>query len=294
VDREQIEPTIDQGHDGLRVIRPRLPDAVYCIGCAYDLAGNDGRVCPECGRDFDPFDGATWHKVPRDRQLATKAKRIGLAVLIAGLIVMGMYHSVLPRPLSKNQPLVWVWLGMSFGREMQVSRSGDQMRILWFANECKGIDLIGINDGGDGSSPSRNRLASLRRGKAPDAWRLRVHGKGVRVDDILTAVNYFTLDHEYLGIQFPRGVMREETDGPFEAEGTRDELLSALLREFDAKPVRSFLLDQAQGMVWVWSDAEDALVRVEVDEAIEADKDVRVDFIPRFPDSRSPSERLGW
>ncbi len=267
--------------------------AMFCKGCSYALDGIEGGVCPECGRAFDASDRETWDAVPKDRQLRTRARRIGIALLVAGLLVMGIYHSVLPRPLSKQQPFVWVWMGMSFGREMQFSGTGDQMRITWFADECRGIDLIGPKTGAEGRA-ARGVRASLRRGDGADDWHLYVHDAGVPMSDVLAAINYYTQRHEYLGIGLQRGAMNTGAPRAFEVEGTRAELLSAVLREYQTTPARSYLLDGSDGRVWVWDDDTAALIRVEAGEAIDAGHEVRDSFVPRLPDTRSPSKRRGW
>lgn len=43
---------------------------MYCLGCSYELRGLEGRVCPECGRGFDPGDRATFR--PHERQLGVE------------------------------------------------------------------------------------------------------------------------------------------------------------------------------------------------------------------------------
>lgn len=49
----------------------------YCLECSYLLLGLAGNRCPECGREFDPFDPSTYLDHPPERMEAHFANWIG-------------------------------------------------------------------------------------------------------------------------------------------------------------------------------------------------------------------------
>jgi len=46
-----------------------IPDTAVCLGCGYSLRGLPKPVCPECGREFDPADPATFKDTGKPRSL---------------------------------------------------------------------------------------------------------------------------------------------------------------------------------------------------------------------------------
>lgn len=69
-----------------------------CETCDYDLTGLTSRICPECGKRFDPH--ATW-RARRDKQAAKSLQTPAYIIYgaLAILLLMGL------RPI-KSQPLI--------------------------------------------------------------------------------------------------------------------------------------------------------------------------------------------
>ncbi|MEX2217792.1 MAG: hypothetical protein WD749_03450 [Phycisphaerales bacterium] len=61
----------------------------YCIGCGFDLTGIAPRGaparCPECGREFDPVDVATYDAWPRRARRARLIRRVAIVLAVLGV-----------------------------------------------------------------------------------------------------------------------------------------------------------------------------------------------------------------
>lgn len=73
--------------------RVSMADAIYCIGCDYELRGLGAGSCPECGRAFDPEDASSVRS-ERQRRKRSRLTRwlvgwaiaVGCTPLIANLL----------------------------------------------------------------------------------------------------------------------------------------------------------------------------------------------------------------
>lgn len=54
---------------------------MWCLGCGYELVGQEDPRCPECGREFDPDDASTFRS--EEDVEAEEAFSISLAVGLA-------------------------------------------------------------------------------------------------------------------------------------------------------------------------------------------------------------------
>jgi len=58
--RPEASSVVTSSHDS-----PALCADAHCTGCDYPLRGLQGRVCPECGRGYDPGDARSFRSGPR-------------------------------------------------------------------------------------------------------------------------------------------------------------------------------------------------------------------------------------
>src|SRR3954464_2705525 len=70
---------------------------MFCKGCGYALVGLESRVCPECGRAFDPANRRTFARKPPRGWVW----RWGRRVLALVLLLM----------LTAGAGLGWLWWG---------------------------------------------------------------------------------------------------------------------------------------------------------------------------------------
>lgn len=86
---------------------------MHCLDCEYRLQGLDAVRCPECGRDFDPADASTFGARRRGPRALVG---FGLAILVLGLTVLGLWLTV---PLEGLQSRVFAfWLVFGVGLAM--------------------------------------------------------------------------------------------------------------------------------------------------------------------------------
>lgn len=89
---------------------------MLCLGCRYSLAALPRGVCPECGREFDPGDAATFF-VPRRFMLSAGWSRAPdwghfLIAGLASLLLLAAYWSISTHRLFQFVAvIVWVVLG---------------------------------------------------------------------------------------------------------------------------------------------------------------------------------------
>lgn len=97
---------------------------VRCIGCQYDLSGfaSEGgvRVCPECGRGFDPADAVTFESSEFRRALLVYVRRVSLGLSSLPLVMAGslqlarvvwrVEHGRWPEPYMDDPGGAW-WYG---------------------------------------------------------------------------------------------------------------------------------------------------------------------------------------
>ena len=63
-----------------------MTDKARCLGCGYLLRDLPGLTCPECGREFDPADPATFDANPvRSRRW----RRVVRAMVLSALVGAG-------------------------------------------------------------------------------------------------------------------------------------------------------------------------------------------------------------
>src|SRR5258706_8670480 len=70
---------------------------IFCKGCGYALIGLPGRICPECGRGFDPANRRTFAKRPPRGWVWRWGRRLAAVVLLL--------------LLSAGAGLWWLWWG---------------------------------------------------------------------------------------------------------------------------------------------------------------------------------------
>jgi hypothetical protein len=88
-------------------MRPETPDIRSCKGCGYNLWNISSQRCPECGREFDPFDPSTF-VVSQPRSLDGDWCMWGsVAALVAG---MGL--PLISSPFDRTWPVVGLVLGV--------------------------------------------------------------------------------------------------------------------------------------------------------------------------------------
>ena len=94
----------------------RPPTSMYCLKCDYNLRGLRSRLCPECGRPFDPADRMTFREEDdRPRNSAWLTVGIYIAPLAASLVfwLVNMAGDWGPR-LRDATPVydvisIWMW-----------------------------------------------------------------------------------------------------------------------------------------------------------------------------------------
>jgi hypothetical protein len=74
----------------------------FCRRCGYALVGLPGRVCPECGGEFDLSDPRTFARRPPRGWVRTWSLRIGVPILLVAVFAAG--------------GLGWLWLGWHVGQ----------------------------------------------------------------------------------------------------------------------------------------------------------------------------------
>lgn len=75
-----------------------------CIGCGYALRGLSSGRCPECGREFDPNNPATFHQGQPISRLSRLVLR-PISVIWVGLALIGMCLTL----LATRWPTTWRW-----------------------------------------------------------------------------------------------------------------------------------------------------------------------------------------
>ncbi len=66
-----------------------MESEIRCLSCGYQLRGLTQSVCPECGRDFDPFDPKSFDSRPPQWRRRRRIRRaIILVFLLLGLTVV--------------------------------------------------------------------------------------------------------------------------------------------------------------------------------------------------------------
>lgn len=80
-----------------------------CLTCEYRLAGLDSDRCPECGRRFDPADSSTFDAHRRGPRALVG---FGLAILVLGLAVLGLWLTVPLQGLQSRFVAFWLVFGV--------------------------------------------------------------------------------------------------------------------------------------------------------------------------------------
>ena len=95
-------------------------DDRYCLGCDYGLKGLPENRCPECGREFDPENPATFEHTSTGANITRfLSKPPGWPINIAAILatILGVEGNLYPGGVSSVQAcinLAWVGISMIF------------------------------------------------------------------------------------------------------------------------------------------------------------------------------------
>ncbi|MDX2116179.1 MAG: hypothetical protein SFZ24_11265, partial [Planctomycetota bacterium] len=223
----------------------------YCRGCRYELMLRDMTVCPECGRAFDPADNSTTLPSPRLSPLRTRTgRRVTWAVMLTLLMVVGVMHSVIPRPVSLDNWQLWQWMYGLYG--VAHTNWGSQPgKVYWWGDRAYKAERF---------HPLTGDLLWRLERHADDDLHLRVASAGARWSDLVGAFNL--MKRSVFGVRFGRDGL-DASAGPFEVRGSRVDVLSALVRHFQVK-VEPHRVDPDQRYVWVYDEVAERMVTVDL------------------------------
>ena len=257
---------------------------MHCLGCGYDLVGLPPGACPECAREFDPVDPATWSPRPVVAWKSALRSRWTAYVLVSLGVVAGMWLTVLPRPFvswdGKMDPLVWVWFDRPFGIERRTGSA--RLDLVWWDGRLRGVREYPVA-GAPGGTTTGYSWEMRRSG---DRWRLRV-GADVPASSLLLAFNSMRDDSELFGISIadeagePVGFgggtrlarsgaapTQRRNEEAFEARGRQEDILASMLVAYDFT-IRSSLISPEDEDLWVFDRERGRLERISVGEADE-------------------------
>lgn len=93
---------------------------MQCLECQYELRGLEGRVCPECGREFDPGDARTFTSAGLQERMQRRTVRLGLLGASMPLCMVGLMYLVgfvrmlgcMGEVFAVPLEVIWVVLGL--------------------------------------------------------------------------------------------------------------------------------------------------------------------------------------
>ncbi|MEO1129141.1 MAG: RING finger protein [Planctomycetota bacterium] len=245
----------------------------FCRGCFYELSGLAAGKCPECARDFDPAEKGS--VLPRKPSflVANRLRRYTLLFTIALMVAGAMYLTLIPRPYVRWDGSlnwrVWLWLDQPYGvQRVPGMRTVD---VLWWGGEVSRVSAYEPVTSPDGSVTFKPAWSVRRIGD--DAWAMKVHAGGIPMGELLTAFNTLRDNTELFGVALVDGSPGGNAE-PFEAEGPKEAVLTAIVHAYDVRVV-PFLLSPEDTDVWVYDEDKEQAVLLSVEDAEQQGYDIQ-------------------
>jgi len=254
-------------------------DQRLCRSCGYDLMGIDwqGAVCPECGRAFDPNDPTTTHHPGQQSPIRQAVNRYGLTFTLFILFAMALHTSVIPRPITLHEWRLWLWLGRVYGVQQLPQRSYQPALPRWAGPPSRGRvywwgDRPWRIESQDQAGNTRWDIARRSEGD----WVLSVPDPTTQYAQLLGALA--AIKPEMFGVQY-QNPARGTVEHPLQMTGSTAILFGKLVHESGVELV-PFLFRPDQTYVWVFDNAANRLVTLDLDEATERGIEIRA-AVPR-------------
>lgn len=184
--------------------------------------------CPECGRAYDLDDPKSYDKRPKQEVRRRRALRGLIVIFILLAVAAGLYWTVIPRPISRHQPAMWVWFNKPIGVQRSPFTGPPAYRVTWFFGEPRAVRMY-LNTS---TNPTQEVAVLTRTSMDKDEFTLRVNGAGLSLNNLIYAFNTLRTDDEVFGIQWARFNPRDRSVGKFESRGTMAEIMAAIIGHY--------------------------------------------------------------
>lgn len=267
------------------------PERMFCAECAFDLVGVPAIArgeaeealshrCPECGKAFDPSDGATFRTSAMTRVARQRRRSAWVALLVLGSVALVMW-GVIPRPAmsrSFTSPVgftvnakLWVWMGRPFGIEESGYRTANtlgRMRVEWWFGTPTSFLVTERGSGQEIWSIERHR---------GDRWTMRVQDANTPWQSLIRSFNSTRRDDEIFGVALvdargrTQGRQRRSTpaDRPFEVTGGQVDVLSEMIVRYGLTTdpmARVGNRETPQTHAWVFDESAQRLKHVPLED----------------------------
>lgn len=271
---------------GLRrapVVRSSADAAVlrgWCLECAYDLRGIHGpeAACPECGKSFVPVDERSFAGtalVEEQNAVRLFIRRHGLKIAVVLFVAALWVYGLLPHAVAGQGGRLWAWGYWTFGEERETRVNGAEARYWWWAGRLWSAE---VDRGprakvkpGDPPAPDPGLAWEMRRTR-DGVWTLIVHEEGVPFAYLNSVFNEMKRPGMF-GI-YLENPGRSESPGPFEVTGSKTEVMSRIVSEYECRPV-PFLLRRDQPFVWMFDPVSSRLFPMATGAAMQAGVEIR-------------------
>lgn len=241
---------------------------MYCRSCRYELtgiaAGEDPPCCPECGRAFDPANPRSVASTAEQPFFSTLNPRVAAVVILAGLVVLAITRSWLPRPvtdpLRSNGWRLWEWFNQPYGVEVVDSASGGttqhEVHVRWWAGDIRRVTAVS-----DAADTRGVLIWSLRRDT--DSWTLDMPRPDLTdCSRLIYFFNTLRSDDELFGIRILDMGVQPAAES-VRVEGDQTEVFSLMVNTFG---ITLEPMESTGGQVWAWDPEDRQLVRMSTSE----------------------------
>ena len=251
-------------------------EGLFCRQCDYDLGGawrTNPAVCPECGRVFEPSDPKTMRACPKRQEWTRRLLSWAVVVVLSVFVFVAVERAWVIRPASLSTTRyfdtgigLWEWLGKYYGWDRRTA--GDVKLAYWVWGDINRPTTV-IARGPDsrwraGGSSTRGRDVELWRVERGETdWTISVSDPGTAYLAIVSGFN--STRDGLLGVR-PTNQPGLKPTAAYVIRGSEDEILTELFKRYGVE-VEPVLQEEGQTHVWVWSDAQEKLVRVTVEDA---------------------------